>query len=246
MYKKKLSRYKTHCMSAWQDVVAFPRQHMYTWNRLICCLVDHGSPTENFCHYLKAKSEKINIGLCCLGYPSEILGDRRDRLSITSSMYCNFRRRRIKAFSETEGGGLWFGTQGQGNRRILIDCMVKQYSCWQIHMFCLFTPVTIMLQNTRNNYLKHETALEFIFQKHAYTHIHTDTHLTPSVPLPLRAKQAPSSFNVSSSIDPLLKPLPWVGIGQIQSHTGQFITEPQTLSLTVRKEERRERRRRNW
>jgi len=67
-------------------------------------------------------------------------------------------------------------------------------------------------------------------------HLHTDISsspcplISPSLP---RAKQAPSSFNVSSSIDPLLKPLPWVGIGQIQSHTRQFITEPRTLSLTV-------------
>lgn len=69
----------------------------YTWKRLICDLLDHNSCTENSRHYLQAKSEEkeINAGLCCLGYPSEILGDRRR--SITSSMYCNFRRRRIKA-----------------------------------------------------------------------------------------------------------------------------------------------------
>lgn len=52
-----------------------------------------------FCQYLWAKSgkRKINGSLCCLGYPSEILRDRRDRILITSSMYCNFRRR-IKGF----------------------------------------------------------------------------------------------------------------------------------------------------
>lgn len=61
----------------------------------------------------------------------------------------------------------------------------------------------------------------------------TRTHKEHCPPPLLRAEQVLSSFNVSSSIDLLLKPLPWVGIGQIQSHTGQFITEPQTFSLTV-------------
>lgn len=68
--------------------------------------------------------------------------------------------------------------------------------------------------------------------KAASTQTHLEPHLGPSL---VWAKQVLSFFNVSSSIDPLLKLLPWVGIGQIQSHTGQFITKPQTLSLTVRK-----------
>lgn len=76
------------------------------------------------------------------------------------------------------------------------------------------------------------TYATFCFQ----SHIHTNTLRTSSWPPSLVwAKQVLSFFNVSSSIDPLLKLLPWVGIGQIQSHTGQFITKPQTLSLTVRK-----------
>lgn len=71
-----------------------------------------------------------------------------------------------------------------------------------------------------------------------YLYAYTNTLSAPIFPSLLRAQQALSSFNVSSSIDPLLKTLPWVGIGQTQSHTGQFITEPQTLSLTVREGKR--------
>lgn len=63
-------------------------------------LLNHNSRNEFFLSVSLGeirRKKKINGSLCCLGYPSEILRDRRDRILITSSMYCNFRRR-IKGF----------------------------------------------------------------------------------------------------------------------------------------------------
>lgn len=77
------------------------------------------------------QKKKINAGLCCLGYSSEIL---RDRPLITSSMYNNFRRRTEAFFLRVRKGVLWLVHKVRGNRWILIAAGGQQYPCWQVHI----------------------------------------------------------------------------------------------------------------
>lgn len=144
-------------------------------------------------------------------------------------MYCTFRRR-IKAFFwGWKEGFCGLAHKVRDNSWILIAITVQQYPRWH-------TPVSFKDLSFPSNFTavepykqihttggQHLPAFTWTFKNHTYTH--TCTLRIPSSSSLLRAKQALSSFNVSSSIDPLLKLLPWVGIGQIQSHTGQFITK---------------------
>lgn len=158
-------------------------------------LLNHNSRNEFFLSVSLGEireKKKINGSLCCLGYPSEILRDRRDRILITSSMYCNFRRRIKGFFSAWEERVCGSAHKVAYNSWILIAtanrvtiCMTTDTVSFEDLFFLSNkssdgpTTPTHTCTRTHGDICTYAT---FCFQ----SHIHTQTHLEPRLgPPPL-------------------------------------------------------------
>lgn len=133
------------------------------------------------CVFGRNKKKKINGSLCCLGYPSEIWGDRRDRILITSSMYCNFRRR-IKGFFSA-----W-------EERVCGSMHKVRYNSWILIAtansvtICMTTDTVSFKDLCFPSTMASETPTT---PKNICAHVHTHTH-TLELTLPLFLKATPT------------------------------------------------------